>query len=43
MAWDEWEQLKSQAARGGSAHMQLNQLDPGSGGRPAPAPAVTAT
>lgn len=38
MAWDEWEQLKSQAANSGSAQMQLNQLDPGSGGRPAPDP-----
>ncbi|WP_367320472.1 hypothetical protein [Streptomyces sp. HUAS ZL42] len=38
MAWDEWEQLKSQAAQSGSAQMQLNQLDPGDGGRPAPDP-----
>lgn len=40
MAWDEWEQLKAEAAGGGTAHMQLNQLDPGSGPvRPAPDPA----
>ncbi|WP_030681972.1 hypothetical protein [Streptomyces cellulosae] len=32
MAWDEWEQLKSQAAHGESARMQLNQLEPGGGG-----------
>ncbi|POG46926.1 hypothetical protein BV881_12935 [Streptomyces sp. ZL-24] len=25
MAWDEWEQLKADAAAGGSAQMQLNQ------------------
>jgi hypothetical protein len=31
MAWDEWEQLKSQAAERRSAQMQLNQLDPGDG------------
>lgn len=38
MAWDEWEQLKAEAATG-SPHMQLNQLDPGSGPvRPAPDP-----
>ncbi|MGW0770380.1 hypothetical protein [Streptomyces sp. NPDC002676] len=31
MAWDEWEQLKAEAAKSGSTHMQLNQLtsDPG--------------
>ncbi|GAA3828971.1 hypothetical protein ACFS5L_44495 [Streptomyces phyllanthi] len=38
MAWDEWEQLKTQAAERQSAHMQLNQLDPGSGGAAPPAP-----
>lgn len=38
VAWDEWEQLKSQAAERQSTQMQLNQLDPGSGGRPAPDP-----
>ncbi|CAM5638192.1 hypothetical protein SAURM35S_09757 [Streptomyces aurantiogriseus] len=39
MAWDEWEQLKAEAAAGGAPHMQLNQLDPGSGPvRPAPDP-----
>ena len=38
MAWDEWERLKSQAAQDGSTRMQLNQLDPGDGGRPAPDP-----
>ncbi|MEV6546631.1 hypothetical protein [Streptomyces sp. NPDC051665] len=34
MAWDEWEQLKSQAAERHSAKMELNQLpaDPGGGG-----------
>jgi hypothetical protein len=32
MAWDEWEQLKSQAADRQSTQMQLNQLDPGDGG-----------
>ena len=32
MAWDEWEQLKSQATERQSTHMQLNQLDPGGGG-----------
>ncbi len=32
MAWDEWEQLKSQAAERQSTQMQLNQLDPGGGG-----------
>ncbi|NEB13633.1 hypothetical protein G3I32_33155 [Streptomyces coelicoflavus] len=38
MAWDEWEQLKADALgrqQGGSAHMQLNQLD---GGGPVRAP-----
>ncbi|MFF0159545.1 hypothetical protein ACFYRY_18715 [Streptomyces sp. NPDC005263] len=33
MAWEEWDQLKAQAAERQSAHMQLNQLDPGDGGR----------
>jgi hypothetical protein len=32
MAWDEWEQLKSQAAERQSTQMQLNQVDPGGGG-----------
>ncbi|MGP4047238.1 hypothetical protein [Streptomyces sp. 2A115] len=32
MAWDEWEQLKSQAAERQSTQMQLNQMDPGGGG-----------
>ncbi|MCD7443991.1 hypothetical protein K4B79_38005 [Streptomyces lincolnensis] len=32
MAWDEWEQLKAEAADRQSTHMQLNQLDPGDGG-----------
>ena len=32
MAWDEWEQLKSQATERQSTHMQLNQLEPGGGG-----------
>ncbi|MFJ6661989.1 hypothetical protein ACIQNG_37430 [Streptomyces sp. NPDC091377] len=31
MAWDEWEQLKAQAAERQSTQMQLNQLDPGDG------------
>ncbi|MFE7645092.1 hypothetical protein [Streptomyces phaeoluteigriseus] len=40
MAWDEWEELKSEAASGGAPHMRLNQLDPGSGPvRSAPDPA----
>ncbi|AVZ73711.1 hypothetical protein SLUN_17540 [Streptomyces lunaelactis] len=35
MAWDEWEQLKAQAAEKGSTGMRLNQLpaDPGGGGQ----------
>jgi hypothetical protein len=32
MAWDEWEQLKSEATQKQSAHMQLNQLAPSGGG-----------
>lgn len=32
MAWDEWEQLKSEAAQKQSAHMQLNRLAPSGGG-----------
>ena len=34
MAWDEWEQLKNDAAQRGSAHTRLNQLpvDGGAGG-----------
>ncbi|MEN8651218.1 hypothetical protein ABCR94_11380 [Streptomyces sp. 21So2-11] len=36
MAWDEWEQLKADAAERSSAQMQLNQVDPG--GAPAGAP-----
>ncbi|MFD5076990.1 hypothetical protein [Streptomyces sp. NPDC058371] len=39
MAWDEWEQLKSQAAGRQSPHMQLNQLEPGGGGGTTPDPA----
>ncbi|KQX79750.1 hypothetical protein [Streptomyces sp. Root1310] len=39
MAWEEWEQLKAEAAPGDAPHMRLNQLDPGSGPvRPAPDP-----
>ncbi|MFD7700965.1 hypothetical protein [Streptomyces caelestis] len=37
MAWDEWEQLKSQAADRQSTHMQVNQAPaqgPGAGGKP---------
>ncbi|MYW47994.1 hypothetical protein GT045_36000 [Streptomyces sp. SID486] len=34
MTWDEWENLKRQAADGGSPHTRLNQLtDSGGGGR----------
>ncbi|MDX3687147.1 hypothetical protein ACH4NC_02900 [Streptomyces sp. NPDC017201] len=36
MAWDEWEQLKSEAAEKSSARMQLNQLPPEAGGGPPP-------
>ncbi|WP_225836225.1 hypothetical protein [Streptomyces sp. NK08204] len=37
MSWDEWEQLKADAAARGSTHMQLNQaVADGSGGGPAP-------
>ncbi|MDX2761160.1 hypothetical protein [Streptomyces europaeiscabiei] len=32
MAWDEWEQLKTEAAERQSTHMQLNQADGGGGG-----------
>ncbi|MEV0126052.1 hypothetical protein AB0I16_31665 [Streptomyces sp. NPDC050703] len=39
MAWDEWEQLKSQAADRQPTHMQLNQVEPGTGGSTAPDPA----
>lgn len=35
MAWDEWEQLKAEAAQKQSTHMQLNQL-PADGGSSAP-------
>ncbi|MEU8468999.1 hypothetical protein AB0F30_13960 [Streptomyces sp. NPDC029006] len=31
MAWDEWEQLKTRAAAGQQAHMQLNHVDGGGG------------
>ncbi|MDL5204132.1 hypothetical protein [Streptomyces sp. ALI-76-A] len=31
MTWEEWEQLKAQAAERQSTHMQLNQLDGGGG------------
>ncbi|MFE7748071.1 hypothetical protein [Streptomyces sp. NPDC057428] len=34
MAWDEWEQLKAEAAEKSSARMQLNQLPPEAGGGP---------
>ncbi|PZH15840.1 hypothetical protein C1I97_07500 [Streptomyces sp. NTH33] len=35
MAWDEWEQLKAEAAQRRSAQMQLNQIaDPGGGSGP---------
>ncbi|MEV6307709.1 hypothetical protein AB0M10_03795 [Streptomyces sp. NPDC051840] len=36
MAWDEWEQLKSEAAERRSAHMRLNQVPPEAGGGPTP-------
>ncbi|WEO97575.1 hypothetical protein A6P39_028125 [Streptomyces sp. FXJ1.172] len=37
MAWDEWEQLKSEARQRGSAKMQIDHLaDPGGGGGDAP-------
>ncbi|MEU8958349.1 hypothetical protein AB0C93_29090 [Streptomyces sp. NPDC048518] len=39
MAWDEWERLKSQAAERQLTHMQLNQVEPGTGGSAAPDPA----
>lgn len=32
MAWDEWEQLKADAAQNGSTGMELNQLAAGGGG-----------
>ncbi|MEU5577565.1 hypothetical protein ABZ791_30930 [Streptomyces huasconensis] len=38
MAWDEWEELKSQAAERHSTSMQLNQADPGPGGGTTPDP-----
>ncbi|MFD9096101.1 hypothetical protein [Streptomyces collinus] len=41
MAWDEWEQLKAQAASGKSAHMQLNHVDGGGGTDPSDAPSKT--
>lgn len=36
MTWDEWEQLKSEAAHRNSARMRLNQLPPEAGGGPPP-------
>ncbi|MGW2864322.1 hypothetical protein [Streptomyces sp. NPDC001205] len=36
MAWDEWEQLKAEAAaRGGATHMQINSAQPEGGQGPA--------
>ncbi|MGV9428698.1 hypothetical protein ACWDO7_30980 [Streptomyces sp. NPDC003656] len=32
MAWDEWEQLKAEAAKGTSSHTRLNQVAPDGGG-----------
>ncbi|MGW4436098.1 hypothetical protein ACWELO_10100 [Streptomyces sp. NPDC004596] len=32
MAWDEWEQLKAQAAGRGQTHMRLNHVPPDGGG-----------
>ncbi|WP_225840069.1 hypothetical protein [Streptomyces sp. NK08204] len=32
MAWDEWEQLKADAAKNRSTHMQLNHVVPDGGG-----------
>lgn len=34
MAWDEWDQLKQEAAQRHAAQMQLNQLPPGDGPGP---------
>lgn len=36
MAWDEWLQLKAEAAAGQSAQMQLSGVDDGTGGRGGP-------
>ncbi|WP_255954649.1 hypothetical protein [Streptomyces odontomachi] len=36
MAWDEWEQLKSEAARKHDTHMRLNQLPDSPGGSAEP-------
>ncbi|GGY96976.1 hypothetical protein CP967_21625 [Streptomyces nitrosporeus] len=36
MAWDEWEQLKSDAAERRATRMRLNQLPPEAGGGPPP-------
>ncbi|MFD9882012.1 hypothetical protein ACFWZT_11160 [Streptomyces alboflavus] len=40
MAWEEWEQLKAQAAERQSTQMQLNQVEPGMGGGPGTAPSA---
>ncbi|WP_434595695.1 hypothetical protein [Streptomyces sp. A5-4] len=34
MAWDEWDQLKNEAAQKQATQMQLNQVDHGGGGGP---------
>nr|WSS62178.1 hypothetical protein OG284_13500 [Streptomyces sp. NBC_01177] len=41
MAWNEWEQLKADAADRHSTGMQLNQLDPGGGGGSSALPGQT--
>ncbi|MFF2536625.1 hypothetical protein [Streptomyces cyaneofuscatus] len=41
MAWDEWEQLKADAADRQPTGMRLNQLDPGDGGSAARLPGQT--
>ncbi|MGQ4415409.1 hypothetical protein ACN6LA_007526 [Streptomyces sp. SAS_269] len=44
MAWDEWEQLKTEAVtrqQGGETHMQLNQLPADPGGGPTSVPSQT--
>ncbi|MEV5613227.1 hypothetical protein [Streptomyces sp. NPDC052225] len=41
MAWDEWEQLKADAAGRQATSMQLNQLDPGDGGGSVALPGTT--
>ncbi|MFH8992705.1 hypothetical protein [Streptomyces sp. NPDC017940] len=40
MAWEEWEQLKEQAAERQSTRMQLDQVEPGMGGGPGTTPSA---